>query len=132
MKKQNLIDFYNFQELCVERAGQYLVALGRDHYNGYKWSGFSRENFDICETNGKYSIDVLFRESTRHDSPDYATVTLSEEQVLMKNVEWVSFIDTTTKETAHKTQKAKQEKEQRILDEKKRQLERLKEELGDK
>jgi hypothetical protein len=119
--KEFLKEATTFQEFCEIRGHELLMTLG------CKWNMYKTPDKFEFEEDG---VTMTFQENTRHDCPDYETICLKIEELEKTDEDWVLYIENAKKETAEKERVKKQNEEDRKLQEKERQFENLKKELG--
>lgn len=108
-----------FQDLVTERAEQLFKA------QGYKYEvSFRGLEFE------KHQVTVEFGERTNNDCLDLDWVSLSIEQLEMNDSEWEKYIQQVTEETITKEKNEKERFEKLKLENKQREFDRLKKELG--
>jgi hypothetical protein len=120
--KNKLRKTYNFKKICEKRGYELIIASGCE--------------FDICSFPCDFFIEndrviMRFKEDTRHDCPDYVTITLTEEHFEKKDEEWISYIESVKKDTADKKVIDFHKQKEFEYASKRKQFEILKRELGE-
>lgn len=120
LTQELLLKIVVIQKAAARRGYQLINARGTK-YKLYE----TPYNFEFSSD----SVSMAFQENTRHDCPDYCSITLTLAELLMSEYDWEANIKQIMTETEAKKLKADQERQQEIINNKRRQFEALKAEL---
>lgn len=119
--KELLKSFTDFQTFVSKRGLELIEAIGT------KWKLYETpEKFEVFED----GVNLTFQENTRHDCPDYENISLTIAELEMNADEWEQYLQTKREESARKVQEAIDVETKRNHEQKMKQFEKLKSELG--
>ena len=119
---QQLEDIVKLRKFCEKRGYELMMAEGCEKDMFKQSYIFDFEND---------SVTMRFRENTRYDYPHCEYITLTAKQIAYTEEKWNSFITPIKNRTDKRIQKEKQREADLDLQAKRKQLERLKKELGE-